>query len=64
MSVGGTWPRHFLVTPDGLNVVVSSQFVDLVEVFPVDQADGSLGEVASSVDVPGLQPTIVIPVNQ
>ena len=61
--VSGTWPRHFLVTPDGLTLVVANQFANNVQAFAIDQNDGTLSESSTLVTVDGLAPTIVLAVN-
>ena len=59
----GSQPRHFLLSPDGLSMVVANQDVDRVEAIPIDPVDGTLGTTFYWVQVQEQNPTFVVAVN-
>ncbi|WP_040949555.1 lactonase family protein [Gorillibacterium massiliense] len=50
-STGGSWPRHFTLTPDGSGLLVANQFTGNITVFRVDPDTGALQDAGVSLSV-------------
>jgi 6-phosphogluconolactonase len=50
---GGSWPRHFGLSPDGGLLLVANQRSDTVVSFRIDPAAGTLTELATTPTAPG-----------
>ena len=46
-TLEGTWPRHFLIHPEGRHILVAEQFKNRIQVLGVDPSSGRLTKGAT-----------------